>query len=232
MVLTVNWFITMHTDTRLLRLLQLCSATLPVGAYAFSQGLEYAIEQRWLKDTQDVQQWLSVSLSQSLAKTDAPILQRFIQAAHCDDRKSIVYWNNFLLACRETCELRLSDSAMGAALQRLLAQLGLADDVAVVNEPSFAACFAIASARWHIDCKTATKGYLWCWLENQVSAATKLLPMGQTCAQQLLFALADEIPAAMIIAGQIADDDIGSSLPTVAMASAWHETQYSRLYRS
>jgi len=69
-------------------------------------------------------------------------------------------------------------------------------------------------------------------LENQVAAATKLVPLGQTSAQRLLGEMQRDIPAAIDYSEALEDNAIGASLPALAMASAWHETQYSRLFRS
>jgi urease accessory protein len=222
----------MNTDVGLLRLLQLCSATLPVGAYAFSQGLEHAIDQQWIADENTAREWLFLSMSESLAKTDAPVLYRLISAQQEGDGVAMIEWNDCLLACRETHELRLTDVAMGGALKRLLSQMDMERAFDPFDEPSFATGFAIATVHWRIDCESAMNGYLWSWLESQVAALTKLLPMGQTRAQQMLFELAEKIPQITKSAQTISDRQIGASLPGLAMASAWHETQYSRLYRS
>ena len=80
--------------------------------------------------------------------------------------------------------------------------------------------------------RAACLGYVYSWLENQVAAATKLVPLGQSSAQRLLGELLQQVPMAMATAAAMADDDIGASLPRVALASCWHETQYSRLFRS
>ena len=222
----------MSAELSLLRLLQLCSASLPVGAYAFSQGLEGAIEQGKVADVSAVKEWVSLSLAHSLAKTDAPILLRMIVVNQQTDKQRLHYWNNYLLACRESHELRLSDVAMGAALKRVLLQLGAHEQLLSFDELAYATAFAIAVDQWRIDCLDAVHGFLWSWLENQIAAATKLLPMGQSQAQQLLFELASEIPTAIKTAQKVNDKNIGASMPGFAMISAWHETQYSRLYRS
>ncbi len=220
------------TDTALLRLLQLSSAALPVGGYSFSQGLEYAIEDGWLRDGDAVARWLSLQLSQSMARVDLPVLVRQLQAAHDADDKTMAQWNRYILACRETRELRLTDTAMGAALQRLLRELEVSRCDTSAGDISFVTVFARAAAHWQIDTTAACQGYLWSWLENQVAAATKLVPLGQTRAQRLLGELLEQGAGAVNRALSLEDDAIGASLPALAMASSWHETQYSRLFRS
>jgi urease accessory protein len=222
---------TITTDTALLRLLQLASPTLPVGGYAFSQGLEYAIEAGWLNDSEEVGDWLRQQLCFSLARVDAPLLLRQHQAATAGDTQAQAYYNAYTLACRETAELRLTDTAMGEALLRLLRNL----DVPLpplAGDTSYITAFACAAVHWQIDADLACHGYLWSWLENQIAAATKLVPLGQTAAQQLLGELLPELQQTLTEAKTIEDHNMGGSLPGLATASCRHEIQYSRLFRS
>jgi urease accessory protein len=224
------------TDLSLLRLMQLSSASLPVGGYSFSQGLEYAIDSNWVSSKQHVQDWVCLIMHESLAKVDLPILFRLLNALENKNSQQFYYWNAAVLACRETDELLLTETAMGDALSRLLANLAIGmpvypDDM-VVEKISFIAGFAVAAHHWSIYPDKTAIGYIWSWLENQVAAATKLVPLGQTEAQQLLINLGEETTKTIEIASQCEDLDIGSSLPGLVMASSWHETQYSRLFRS
>ena len=211
--------------------MQLSSASLPVGGYSFSQGLEYAIDEGWVKNVVDVSQWVMLSLHESIASVDLPLLIRLQQAVKENDATQFNYWNAAVLACRETTELTLTETAMGDALKRLLTNLDI--PTLECEQPiSFIAGFAAAAEHWQIDSETAQVGLLWSWLENQIAAATKLVPLGQTQAQALLVKLGDEIDTIIEKAKHIDDNNIGSSLPGLAMASSWHETQYSRLFRS
>lgn len=221
----------MASQQALLRLLQLCSPALPVGAYAFSQGLEAAMDLKWLRNQQQIETWLSLQLQHSVARVELPLLLRLHQAWQNADYAAMQHWNDLLLACRESEELRLSDTAMGAALARLLPTLSLPLPCAI-ESPSFLALFTFAAQRWQLSPALTALGFVWSWLENQVIAATKLLPLGQTQAQQLLSSLQLQVPALIQYAQQLDDDDIGSTLPGLAFASLHHETQYTRLFRS
>ncbi len=217
------------TDHALLRLLQLSSVSLPVGGYAFSQGLEYAIDSGWVHKADQVAQWLELQLLHAQAHTDLPLLRLAMRA------DSEVRWqelNDLSLACRETRELRLTDSAMGEALLRVLKNLGVEVPQALQQEVSFILMFAFAARHWQIDADAAALGLGWSWLENQVAAATKLVPLGQTQAQQLLNDLQPLLSQAIEIAKGVDEDFIGAGLPALAIASSRHETQYSRLFRS
>lgn len=219
------------TDTGLLRLMQLSSAALPVGGFSYSQGLEFAVEEGWLKNRSDVADWLQLQLRESLAQTDVPVLLKQLQAFEKADREALRYWNLYILACRETRELRLTDTSMGAALVKLMRDLSMSVPPDY-RETSFVSAFACAAQFWGLEVRAVCHGYLWSWLENQIAAATKLVPLGQTDAQRLIGQLLGEIPLAIDVALDIDPQDIGGSLPAIAMASSRHETQYSRLFRS
>ncbi len=224
----------MNQDLALARLLQLSSVSLPVGGFAFSHGLEYAVESGWLKKQADVEQWISLQLSETIARVDLPVLREVMLATTQEDWGHFTFLNDLVLASRETKELRLTDTAMGEALYRLLKSLGFSMPFAEQQqEPiSFVCLFAYAAASWQIPYRSAAMGLSWSWLENQVAAATKLVPLGQTQAQQLLMGFQAALPDVLDLADTIQTEDIGGGLPAVAMASALHETQYTRLFRS
>jgi urease accessory protein len=218
-----------------LRLWQLISPTLPIGAYAYSAGLETACEAGWVADEAQAKDWIAGQLSHSLAVLDVPLLARLYAAWQASDAAAVDYWNSYLQACRETAELLAEDRHMGMALAKLLGDLGL--ESAVIwferGDASFATSFSLAAVHWNIPLQEAAAGYLWAWCENQVAAAVKLVPLGQTAGQRLLLSLAAAIPAAVDHGLSLEDpEDIGAACPGVIHASMRHETQYSRLFRS
>lgn len=222
---------------QLLRLLQLCSANLPVGGFSFSMGLEYASENAWLTDTDGTESWIKISLTESIAQTDLPILKRLYQALDKNDVDRFTAWNDHIIACRESHELLLSDLAMGKALIRLLKQMSGVETIAYAailsqEECSFVSAYALCAYLFKLDLASAQSGYCWTFIDNQVAAATKLVPLGQTQAQNLLHRLSNNCERAIAHANHVSDSEIGNGLPHLAMASAWHETQYSRLFRS
>lgn len=222
---------------KLQRILQLCSANLPVGGFSFSQGLEFAIEEQWINDAESTQQWITCNLLQGIANTDLAILKQLYCALIEGDLTRFIENNQLLIACRESAELRLSDVAMGKALVRLIKQLDSIDsDVFTVHlaikEISFVSAFALVAYLCKLDLLDAQSGFCWTYIDNQVAAATKLVPLGQTQAQNMLFALSEQTESAIDIANGLTIEEVGASLPRLAMASAWHETQYTRLFRS
>lgn len=218
----------MSTDTALLALLRLVSPALPVGGFAYSQGLEYAVDAGWVKTAGDVRGWLQGALENSLARLDVPLLLRLHGAV--GDTEIFGHWNDYALACRETRELRLEDRQMGRALWRLLASMD--EPLPAIAEPGWLAAFALAARRWGVAPEAACQGLLWSWLENQLAVAAKTVPIGQTDSQRIAAALMPAIVAAVAVGGAVADSDIGGGLPGVALASMLHESQYSRLFRS
>jgi urease accessory protein len=225
---------TTETAPARLRLWQLISPTLPVGAYAYSQGLEHAVAVGWVSDENDAAQWITGLLQHSLSRVDAPLLARMHRCWRAGDGAGVTAWSRILIAARETAELRAEDRQMGAALARLLQDLDVpgAAPRSTEEAPPFAAMFALGAAHWAIPERETVEGYLWAWTENQVAAAIKLVPLGQTAGQRLLLTAAPAVSAAAERALQLGDEDIGASASGLAIASALHETQYSRLFRS
>jgi urease accessory protein len=158
------------------------------------------------------------------------------ESSQSQDWSRFRYLNDLAIASRETKELRLTDTAMGEALYRLLKSLGFTfpfeREGGVKEELSFVSLFAYAAQCWDIPYEETATGFTWSWLENQVAAATKLVPLGQTQAQQLLTLFQPVIAQTLEQAESTLEENIGGGLPALAIASALHETQYSRLFRS
>ncbi|MFP6654207.1 MAG: urease accessory UreF family protein [Myxococcota bacterium] len=218
----------------LLRLLQLTSPSLPVGSFAFSQGLESAIEIGWVSDEASLKQWLEDQLAYSFGRVDLPVFIRLHASLQSADVASAFAWSERLLAMRETSELVADDCARGRALARLLSDLDIpgAEEWLAHRDTPFAALAALATVRWALPIESALNALAWGWLENQVLVGVKLIPLGQVAGQRLLLELSAQIPAVCRAARDLNDDEIGGTLPTLALASSLHETQYSRLFRS
>jgi urease accessory protein len=226
--------IIMTEPLALLRLMQLVSPALPIGAYNFSQGLEYAIEQQWVRDEASALTWIESLARHSLGTLDLPLLLRLQQAWEADDRARVVALSRQLVASRETAELRAEERHLGQALAKVLVELGVEEARTWLRQPdtSYAAMFTLAAARHGIAATQTAQGYLWAWAENQVLCAVKLLPLGQSSGQRVLDRLLVQIPSLVTAAQALEDEDIGTATPLAAMASAWHESQYTRLFRS
>jgi len=217
-------------DLRLVRLLQLASPALPVGAFSYSQGLEAAVEAGIVRDAASAERWIGDVFDSSVVQMEAPVLLRLCAAWGAGDAAAAERWNALFLAGRETAELRAETAQMGYSLARLLPELGV--PAPVLEEIAFATAFACAAAHWDIGPHEALTAYLWAWLENQAMAALKAVPLGQTEGQKMLLALGARIAGAARRAAALADDELCNFAPGLALLSARHETQYSRLFRS
>ena len=193
---------------------------MPVGAYSYSQGLEAAIEAGIVKDAATAQEWIADVLEVSVARMEAQVLRAQI-AERSQER------NDFFVATRETAELRAETLQMGQALAKLLTDLEI--EVGV-DAPAFPTSFAIAVRHWGIEPREALIAYLWSWLENQVMAAVKAVPLGQTAGQKILLELGARLESLADL--QLEERAWANFAPGLAVLSARHETQYSRLFRS
>lgn len=218
----------------LLRLLQLVSPALPVGAYAYSQGLEQAVARGWVYDAASAGDWILGLLSHALPYQDAPAFARLYRAWATSDPTAARPWNDWLYACREARELQQEERQLGQALARLLSDLGWVEarPWRRAERVCFATLFALAAARWDIPLEQAAVGLLWSWAENQVAAAVRLIPLGQTVGQRLLMRAQPVIAAAVATGLALPDAELGCSAPGLGLAASLHETQYSRLFRS
>lgn len=221
----------------LAQLLRLASPALPVGAYSYSQALEWAVESGQVRDSESAARWILDSLSLNFARCEAPVWVRLYSACARGESAEFSRWNDFFVATREASELRAETLQMGKSLRSLLLQgselpkphRDLLENISALSYP---AAFACAAAGLNIAARAALTAYLFSWAENQVLAAVKLVPLGQIAAQNIIGQLIAELPFALEAAFECEDDDIGALSFGLAIASCRHETQYSRLFRS
>lgn len=229
-----------------LRLFQITSPSLPIGAFTYSQGMEWAVESGWLRSADDTREWLESVLNDGLRYLELPVIKRLSEAVINDSPEQFSYWSRYLLASRETSELRTEERQRAQAFFELLRKLpewntgsntrpDYGDALIYYREgllQSQSAGMAFAAAKWHVPLEELLAGFAWSWLENAVNAAIKLVPLGQSAGQTLLYQLSEEIPAAVVSALTVEDDDLGANTAALAIASSRHETQYCRLFRS
>jgi len=228
------------THAALPRLLQLVSATLPVGAYSYSQGLEWAVGSGTIRDEASAGEWIGTVLEHGVAAWDAPFIAALMRAAADGTHKDIAELNERYLAGRETRELRAETAQTGRSLLELLRDGGaLAPDALRCLEVldadgglAFPTAWSTAAVARGIAVDDALVGYLWSWLENSVLAALKSVPLGQRAGQRLLARLGGRLEALAAEAAVRPLDSCSNVLPGFALASMHHETQYTRLFRS
>ena len=215
------------------RLFQLVSPALPVGAFAYSRGLETAVERGWVRGVDGARAWIEGLLHASVARLDAPLVDRLHRAWSDGDQDAVGRWVELARATRETDELARESTTTARALVRLLRELDRIDDAeAELARGAYVAAFALAAVRSNLANASAVLAFAWTWLESTVAAAIKLVPLGQTDGQRLLWELGPTLEGVAERARLLPDDDVGALVPGFALASALHETQHTRLFRS
>jgi urease accessory protein len=223
--------------TALLHLLQLSTPSLPIGAYSYSQGLEAALESGLVHDEASAKEWIAEALQLVVARFEAPVLWRLLQAFDKVDADAVQRWTERFLAARDTAEFRAETVQMGYSLGKLLAELELPrpelltllQTLPEVPLPTALACAAVALDVPH---EAALLGMLFSWAENQVLVCVKSVPLGQVAGQRLLLSLRPALESAALTAQALKDDELSNWSPGLSLLSMRHEVQYSRLYRS
>jgi urease accessory protein len=218
----------------LLRLLQLSSSLCPIGAFAFSQGLEQAVERAWVSDEASAAEWLQGLGRHGLSRLDLPLLLRAHAAWQSGDAALALGIAQRLLANREARELWEQERDLGQALAAVLVNLKVPRAAALreARDCSYVVAYALGAVHFGIGAEHAALGYAFAWSEQQASAAARLVPLGHMAVQRVLSQLLAEVPDWVRSASVLRDEEVGSLLPGLALAAAWHETQYSRLFRS
>jgi urease accessory protein len=220
---------------KLLRILQLASPSLPVGAYSYSEGIEWLCEQKIITDMSSLKLWLDRELESGSIRVDGAVLIRIYRSFLLEDLNQVSYWNAWLSAQRETAELRHQSWQMGLSLYTLLCQISsdrLLGEFSFNSQCNFVTAFGITAACWQIPLSEVLQVYLFSWLTNLISAGVRTIPLGQTQAQQLIWQFQGQIEG---VANQILvlkDEDMECCSVGLSLASMQHETQYSRLFRS
>ena len=222
----------------LLQLIWLASPALPVGGFSYSEGLEAAVDLGHVEEEQQAAGWLLDQLQLTLARGDLPVVARAVDAWARGDSATVRRLNAWIAETRESREIRQQTEQMGRSLLAWLTNAGGAVDTrlaglaALTPAPTWPIAFALAAARSGATAEQAALAFAFGWAENLVAAAMKCVPLGQAAGQRILAALAGAIPHAVDAALGCAEADRQTFSPMLAILSAQHETQYSRLFRS
>jgi urease accessory protein len=223
----------------LLQLLWLASPALPVGGFSYSEGLEAAVDNGQVHNEASAATWLLDQLHLGLARSDLAVAAQAIPAWRANDIPRITALNDWILHTRETQEFRLQVEQMGRSMQEWARTLGALGhgiheqlQAARLDPPTYPVAMACAMARSDAREHDALLTYGFAWAENMVQAAIKSVPLGQSAGQRILAQLAQAMPAAVAQAQSLTDQTRQAFTPMLAILSAQHETQYSRLFRS
>ncbi len=230
----------MAIDTpALLQLIWLASPALPVGGFSYSEGLEAAIDQGLVHDEASCTRWLTDQLLLTQARGDMAVIAQAVPAWQDKDRQRLQQLNAWVLATRESSEMRLQTMQMGRSLLEWLRSLqdqgpASSDDLQCLAAlpPTWPLAYALALACTQAPIDQALQACAFGWAENMTQAALKAVPLGQSSGQRMLAVLARTIPEAVQTALSRTDETRQAFSPMLAILSARHETQYSRLFRS
>jgi len=221
----------------LLQLMWLASPALPVGGFSYSEGLEAAVEAGLVRTEADAARWLGDQLQLVLARSELPVVAQAFSAWRQGDLARIAALNAWVTQTRESSELRQQTEQMGRSLVEWLKNRGVADArvatlATLQPAPCWPVAFALAAAQTGAPLREALLAFAFGWAENMVQAALKSVPLGQSAGQRVLAALSTAMPAAVAQAMNQPETERQAFAPMLAMLSAQHEVQYSRLFRS
>jgi len=222
----------------LLQLMRLASPSLPVGGFSYSEGFESAVDALLVGDEASAQRWLADQLRLGLSRADMPIVARALAAWRRGDVGHVDALNRWFATTRESGEMLRQAEQMGRSLAVWLRHRGGEADARVAclealhPAPTWPIAFALAAADTGASARDVLVAFAGGWAENMAQAATKAVPLGQAAAQRILAALAGAIPAAVDASLRCATADMQAFTPMLAILSAQHEEQYSRLFRS
>ncbi len=221
-----------------LRLLQLVSPALPVGAFSYSEGLEVLVQEGSLNDAAALLRWLRAELERGALALETAALAELRQGlgAGDDPASAVTDLDGMLLALREAPEVRAQQRQMGASLLQLLADLGwpLPEREPGAAPPTLAwpAAFAWAGLCLEIGSPELEEAYLYGWTANQISAAVRLVPLGATEGQRLQLQLAPLIAERAAELAAADPRELWSGGVGAGLAQLRHAELYSRLFRS
>ena len=229
-----------RADALLYRLMTWLSPAFPVGGFSYSHGLEYAVEAGLVNDAATARGWIEGIVLDGAGRADATLFAAAWRAVQSGDSARLVDVAELAEALRGTIETALESRAQGHAfldtVTRVWAEPRLAEfqrDCAARDlAPAYPVAVAAVAATAGIGLRAALVAYLQAFAALLVSAAVRLVPLGQTDGQRVTAALEPIVLGAARAAIVRPLDDIGSAAPMVDWTSMSHETQHTRLFRS
>jgi len=216
------------------------SPAFPTGSYSYSHGIEWAVEARHIHDRNSLVDWLEADLRYGSGRNEAIFFMAAWRCAMSDDCGKLLKIVELAAAFRGTSEFALETSQQAKAC--LATFRGVWPDLlfeslavffsALEIAPVLSVILGVCAARQDIPAILALPAFLQSYLANLVTAGVRLIPLGQTDGQLAIAELESAVLAVAAQAEQATIDDLGSAAFMVDVASASHETQYTRLFRS
>ena len=221
-----------------LEFLQLLSPSLPVGAFSYSEGLEWLVQNKKVNNETTLFNWIESELSRGQITIEASSISHIMKDLvdwknnrDVQHKFVIEEWNSWLSSLRDSPDVRSQQTQMGESLLQLLIDL---DHPLPDNEKKFIwpIAWAWAGVCWNIPKIDLVEGFLYSWVANQLSAALRLLSLGPTKAQKLQKKSLLIIKSQANYLSQQNPKDIWISDVGAIMAQQSHVELYSRLFRS
>lgn len=214
------------------------SPAFPVGAFTYSHGLEWAVEDGTVTSAAALATWLSDILRHGAGRSDAILLAASFRAASEKRMEDLLEVAALAYALQPSRERRLESGAQGRAFVTAIADTWGAPTLVdlskrLLPDPiAYPVALAAAAADHRLPLVETLEAYLTAFAANLVSAAVRAVPLGQTEGQRTIRDIAPIISIVAADALAASPDDIGGACLRADIASMAHETQYTRLFRS
>ena len=223
--------------TSMMNMLRLSSQSLPTGAFSYSQGMEWLVDTKRIQDEETVHQWIASILYGPYANYELPILRTMLEAWKNSDHQILAELNQDYLITRETSEIQKETLQMGYALKGVIHEMSIISSHSTeflmqLEYVTFPLGFSFCSFITDLSVEEMLTSHVWSFIENQILVAIKVVPLGQNAGQRLLNRLIPVGEESIRQSMTLSPDDWSNFSPLQAIASAKHETQYSRLFRS
>lgn len=213
------------TNSQILTLTQWLSPAYPIGAFAYSHGLEAATDQGWVNDPAGLEAWLETVLNHGAGRSDALLIAAAYHAENAHDLRDIDKTARSFAASKE----RLLESDQQGASFAKITEIVWGGQLAGLTYP---VALGAASRQENLPLDLTQTLYLQAFLSNLIAAGQRLAPIGQTAGQQIQYRLSDRIPAIVDAASNGDLTQLWSTSFLGDIASMKHETQYARIFRT
>lgn len=220
-----------------LPLLTWLSPAFPVGSFAYSHGIEWAFEAGDVKDAAGTENWIDDLIHCGGPWSDAVLLAAAHRAAASSDVGELREVTEFASAFAPSRERKLETMAQGEAFMKAIRAAWTNKKFEKVsevigNEVAYPVAVGVAAASHEIPLQVTLESYLLAVVTNFVSAAVRLIPLGQTDGIKIVARLTPKVREMAARAEKSSLDDVGGAAIRSDIASMKHETQYTRLFRS
>ena len=214
----------MHTptDSKLITVMQWLSPAFPIGGFAYSHGLEWAINKGHVSNREELKKWISDLLEYGSLKNDAILIKLVLQGS---DPKEI---NELAMALCPASERLLETQLQGSAFCKIMRDVWNLE----IDDLILPIALALAAKNESIDQNLVLPAYLHSFCSNLISVAMRLIPIGQTDGQKTLRELSPLILDSVRSVAEVDIDDLGSNCFLSDVSAMQHEYLQSRVFKT